>query len=524
MLFSVVSDNVTGILNELGSSPDIIVRNFIYACPNPVNASLIFLEGISDIQSVSENVLWTLLGETRNNGQKAASQSENGQAPHQSEPQPGDSPSNGTIPVSSQMLQAWSEMKNKLTLGSIFELKQFDEVIASLLAGNSILLLDGVPLALSCCTKGGQMRDIQEASTQVVIRGPKDSFTESLCTNIALVRRRIRNKQLWLEEISMGSVTNTSVILMYMKDVAKEEVVAEVKRRLAENTLESVLESGYIEEVLEDPSYSPFPTVYNTERPDVVAGNLLEGRIALLIDGTPFALIVPTVLAQFFTSAEDYYQRYDIGIFLRLLRYTSFVIALLGPSFYVGLITFHQEMIPTSLLISLAGSRESVPFPALVEALVMEICFEILREAGIRLPRTVGQAVSIVGALVLGEAAVQAGIVSHFMVIVVAVTGIASFSTPSYSLAISARLLRFSFVLLAGFLGFYGISLGIIVLVIHLNSLRSIGEHFLAPFTPFKLKQHKDILVRLPFNKRKHLKGESSFAGFNQPKQRGKLS
>jgi spore germination protein KA len=258
------------------------------------------------------------------------------------------------------------------------------------------------------------------------------------------------------------------------------------------------LESGYIEELIQDETYTPFPTVYNTERPDVIAAGLLEGRVAILIDGTPFVLLVPALFGQFNQAAEDYYQRADIGTLLRLLRYLSFFIALLGPSLYIAITTFHQEMIPTPLLISLAAQREGVPFPAFIEALVMELTFEILREAGVRLPRAVGQAVSIVGALVIGQAAVEAGIISAAMVIVVSVTAIASFVFPSYNMAISVRILRFGLMGLAASFGLFGITLGLIAIVLHLCSLRSFGIPYMSPFAPFILADQKDMLFKVP--------------------------
>ena len=237
-----------------------------------------------------------------------------------------------------------------------------------------------------------------------MIRGPKDSFSESIGTNISLVRRRIKSPNLWLENMKIGNVTQTDVAIMYIKGIVSDSIVEELKQRLHAIEIDSILESCYIEELIQDQTFTPFPTVYNTERPDVVAGNLLEGRIAIYVDGTPFVLIVPTVFAQYFQSAEDYYHRFDIGIFVRLLRYIGFFISLLGPSIYVAAITFHQEMIPTTLLNSLAAQREGIPFPAFVEALLMEGSFEVLREAGVRMPRAVGQAVSIVGApVVLGS-------------------------------------------------------------------------------------------------------------------------
>jgi len=262
--------------------------------------------------------------------------------------------------------------------------------------------------------------------------------------------------------------------------------------------IDGILESGYIEQLIEDQTFTTFPTVYHTERPDSVAANLLEGRIAIFVEGTPFVLIAPTVFIQFFQAVEDYYARFDIATALRFLRVLVFFISLVAPSVYIAATTFHQEMIPTQLVIAIAAQRESVPFPAFVEALMMEVTFEILREAGVRLPRAVGQAVSIVGALVIGQAAVEAGFVSSAMVIVVSITAIASFATPSFAIAISARLIRFLLMVLAALFGFYGILIGIVLMTLHLCSLRSFGVPYMSPLAPLILSNIRDTLVRFP--------------------------
>ncbi|MED4797818.1 spore germination protein, partial [Priestia megaterium] len=268
--------------------------------------------------------------------------------------------------------------------------------------------------------------------SQTVVRGPRDSFTETLRTNTALIRRRIKSPKLWIESQQIGEFTKTDIALVYIDGIADEQVIQEVKERLSKIDIDGILESGYIEELIQDEDYTPFPTMHNTERPDSVAAGLLEGRIAILVDGTPFVLMVPALFIQFFQAAEDYYQRADISTLIRLMRYMAFFLALLTPSAYIALTTFHQEMLPFALLISIAAQREGVPFPAIIEAFIMEITFEILREAGVRLPRAVGSAISIVGALVLGEAAVQAGLVSPAMVIVVSITAISNFVSPVY--------------------------------------------------------------------------------------------
>ncbi|BCV22496.1 spore germination protein [Moorella sp. Hama-1] len=371
-------------------------------------------------------------------------------------------------------------------------------VVKHVLNGDTVLLLDGYKQALALSTRSWEHRSIEEPITESAVRGPRESFIESLRANTSLIRRRLKTPSLKMEAICLGRYTMTNVVIAYIEDLADPAVVREVRQRLERIQIDGVLESAYIEELIEDNPTSPFPQIDHTERPDKVAAALLEGRVGILVDNTPFALIVPTIFVQFLQSSEDYYERYYLASFLRLARFVALNIALLLPAFYVAVSTFHQEMLPTNLLVKLASQREGIPFPAVVEALIIELTFELLREAGVRLPRPVGQAVSIVGALVIGEAAVSASLVSPAMVIVVAMTGISSFATPSYAMAITLRLLRFIMLILAGTIGFYGIMLGLLVILVHLNTLRSFGVPYLAPVAPANFGDFKDVFVRVP--------------------------
>jgi spore germination protein KA len=384
-----------------------------------------------------------------------------------------------------------------LTVSDTNEVSDFDGLFAFLLSGDAVILVDGSPCGIAASSRGWKDRGVSEPAAQTVVRGPRESFTETLRTNTALIRRRIKDPHLWLETIQIGRVTRTDVAIMYIKGIANEKIVQEVRDRLKRIDIDGILESGYIEELIQDKTFTPFPTVHNTERPDAAAG-LLEGRVVILVDGTPFVLMVPALFAQFLQASEDYYQRWDFATLIRQIRYISLFISLLVPSMYIAITTFHQEIIPPRLLISLASQREGVPFPAFVEALLMEITFEILREAGVRMPRAIGQSISIVGTLVIGQAAVEAGIVSPAMVIVVAITAIANFVIPAFSVGISIRMLRFGLMALAASFGLYGIILGVIVIVLHLCSLRSFGAPYMSPFAPFHLAEQKDTLFRLP--------------------------
>lgn len=373
------------------------------------------------------------------------------------------------------------------------------DVIRHVLIGDSVLLVEGAPQGLRFTTQGWEHRSPEEPLAEPVVRGPKVGFTELVTVNLGLVRRRVQDERLRVERFVVGERSQTSVFLVYISDIAARGLVEEARRRLERIKVDGVLETGYINELIEDSPWTPFPLIQTTERPDVVAAGLMEGRVALLVDTTPHALILPGTFQGMMQSAEDYYSHWTWGSFTRSLRYLYLVAALLGPAMYIAIVTFHQEMLPTDLLLSVMSAREGVPFPALVEALLMELTFEALREAGIRLPKPVGQAVSIVGGLVIGQAAVQAGIVSPAMVIVVALTGIASFIIPNFSMSIAIRLLRFPMMFLAASFGFLGIAFGLLAISVHLSSLRSFGVPYISPVVPDSLDEVKDLTIRLPW-------------------------
>jgi spore germination protein KA len=462
--------NIETIQSELGNSTDIAIREFLLG--GKIQSIAAFADGLCDHKTISNSIIKSLMNapdNSLNQDQKMGTD---------------------------QIIQLVKEQL--LTYGDIKEASDWKQLFHSLLSGDSVLMFEGCDKAIIAATKGGESRGVTETSTQSVIRGPKEAFSESIRTNTSLIRRKIKSPKLWLEERLIGEVTETSVGIMFIKGIANEEIVQEVRNRLDRINIDAILESGYIEELIQDEVWSPFPTVFNSERPDTIAAGLLEGRVAILVDGTPFVLLVPVVFVSFMQSAEDYYQRYDLGTFLRILRFASFFIALLLPSLYVAVATFHQEIIPTSLLLHLAAQREGVPFPPIVEAFIMEIIFEVLREAGVRMPSAVGKTISIVGALVIGQSAVEAGIVSPAIVIIVSFTAITNFVIPSISMGIAVRLLRFGFLMFAGTLGMYGIAVGLLILVLHLASLRSFGIPYLQPFSPFIRKEHQDTLFRYP--------------------------
>ncbi|MDK2960804.1 MAG: spore germination protein, partial [Bacillota bacterium] len=368
-------------------------------------------------------------------------------------------------------LKRWEE--SGLPMGEIKTARTVGAVVTALLNGETCLFGEEWGQALLIDTKGWEKRAISEPDTETVIRGPREGYVENLRTNTSLIRRRLRHPNLRIEHLVLGDITNTQVAIVYIKGLANDKLVEEVRRRLMRIKIDGVLESNYLEELIEDAPFSPFPQVGHTERPDRSVANLLEGKVTILTDGTPFALSVPVTLSCFMQSPEDYYERWPVALGIRIFRYLSLFISLFLPSLYVAITTFHQEMLPTALTVSLAMQRERVPYPAVVEALLMQITFEILIEAGVRLPRPLGQAIGIVGALVIGEAAVRAGLISAAMVIVIAATAISSFAVPAFDLAIAVRMLRLPMIFFGAVLGLFGIFAGLLLILIHLASLRS---------------------------------------------------
>ncbi|MFC7392064.1 spore germination protein [Scopulibacillus cellulosilyticus] len=386
-----------------------------------------------------------------------------------------------------------------ITAAQVKSGQKIQDVLDHILSGETALLVDGIDEAFFIKAISLNQRSVEQPETERAIRGPKDAFTESIKTNVSLVRRRLKTPQLKLENKKVGQLSQTTVVITYLDTIANPSIVEEVHKRIDRIKIDAVEEGGSIEELIEDNAFSVFPQVLYTERPDKLVASLLEGKVGIIVENTPFALVVPVTFFDMMTASEDYYERFVLATAVRMLRYLYLLAALLFPSLYIAIVTFHLEMLPTNLVFSVAASRENVPFPALVEALLMEISFEGLREAGIRLPTPAGQAISIVGALVIGEAAVQAGIVSAPLVIVVATTGIASFIFPNYALSASVRLLRFPMMILAGTLGLYGILLGVFFILIHLSRLRSFGIPYLSAVAPFHFRDLKDVFIRAPW-------------------------
>ncbi|WP_050184150.1 spore germination protein [Domibacillus robiginosus] len=462
-----LEENLKNIQDTLGHSADLVVRIFKIGSMSGRNAAAIFINGLVDKEHVGNFIIDKIM----NDNSKLKSSTA------------------GTL---------FTGIKEQIiTVAEVEETQEWKKTIQAVVSGKTILLLDGWDQAMICPLIGGASRAISEPSSEQTIRGPQESFVESLQTNVSLVRRRIKSANLWVESVTIGDITETEVAVMHLEGIANEKVLIELKERLQKVEVDELIGTNTIEEWIRDGPRSVWPTIYNTQRPDVVMGELMEGRIAVLVDGTPNTLILPATFIEFFQTAEDYYMHWSIASFLRILRLVGIASTLLFPSLYIAFLSFHPDLIPTPLLISLTAQRQEVPFPLFIEVLLLELTFEFLREAGLRMPKQVGQAVSIVGALILGEAAVSAGIVASASVIIVAATAIASFTISNHSMIDAVRILRFIIIILASSLGLYGIGLGFIVLIAHMNSLRSFGVPYLSPFAPLIFRDLKDTFIRV---------------------------
>lgn len=464
-----MQDNLNILQSLFSNCSDIVYRKFnIDSINRP--AVLIFITGLVDTKLINETVIKSLMNIK-------------------------DIPADDlTTGYSAETLK-----NHFLEIANIDTVSTIGEVVFTLLNGNSVFLLDGDINALQIKTPGWKDRSVEETTIERVIRGPKEGFNENIITNTALLRRKIKSPKLKIEEHILGRLTQTKINICYIEGVADDGIVKEVRERIVRIDMDSILESGYVEELIEDTPYTLFPQIQHTERPDKAAAGILQGSVAILVDGTPFVLLAPATMVQFFQSCDDYYERYPTATAIRYIRYTFLGIALLLPGVYVAIISYHKEMIPTPLFISIIQAAHGVPFPVFVEAFIMEIVFEALREAGIRLPGPANQTVGIVGVLVIGDASVRAGIVSPVMVVIIAITAIASFSIPSYDMGYTIRILRFVMLVLGAILGLYGIMLGILALLIHLASLRSFGVNYLSPIAPVNFKDLKDVAARFPW-------------------------
>ncbi|MBR5543203.1 MAG: spore germination protein [Oscillospiraceae bacterium] len=375
------------------------------------------------------------------------------------------------------------------------------DAVTSILIGDTVVLIDTCPDAIVANSKKYALRGIGVPETENAVNGPKEGFCELIVTNIGLVRRKVKNPNLKFRFFEVGKQSRTRVCLSYIEGLCEDRIVEKMIERLSDFEIDSVLDVNYVEELMTENPNALFKTMGKTERPDVVAAKLFEGRAALLVDGTPYALTVPFLFVENFQANEDYYESFYFASFVRILRFLSFFIAVSLPGLYVALLSYHKEMIPKNLLVSIAASRAAVPFPAAVEMFILLLLFDLLREAGVRLPKAIGVTVSTVGAIVLGQSIVSANIVSPEMIIIVASCGIASFLTPK--LEESIALLRLVFLLLSATLGIYGYAAAVIAMTSYISSLESFGVPFCAYTIPQSREGAKDVYIRAPWQRMK---------------------
>ncbi len=473
IISSNITRNLERIKEELKDCDDVVYRPIKVGEKQKFNMAIIYIDGLTDKELISNFAMEPLLNEARKEKPNPKSIKDN--------------------------LFELVE-KGNIAVTEVKELKTLEEAIDDVLVGETILLVDGYNRILMLSSRGWPMRGISEPQIETVVRGPRDGFNETVKVNASLVRRRIRDPKLKSKYMQIGIRSKTDVVLMYIEDIANKKLVNDVKSKLEKIDIDAILESGHIQYLIEGNRFSPFPQAQTTERPDLVAASLYEGRIAILVDNTPFALIVPATITTFLQSSEDYYNRWFVTSLVRVVRYFAVVISLVFPALYIAMTSYHPGLLPTQLALYVAATRNTVPFPAFVEAFIMEITIELLREAGSRLSGPIGTTIGIVGGLVIGQAAVEAGIVSPLMVIIVAVTTISSFAIPNYDVATGFRTLRFFIMALAAGLGLYGIMLGLMLILSHLVKLNSFGVPYLSPFTNIgaNLKDLKDTFIKFP--------------------------
>lgn len=453
-----LTDNIEHMQRLFSDTPDLVIRKLTISQTSE-QAVLVYLEGLTDTSVINNDVL----------------------RPLQFQPA-------GGKPGDNLMM----------TVGHMAELKNWPQLEVSILHGRSILFVDGREHAYSLGTGGWPQRAIEDPQMEASLKGAHQGFVETSGQNIALIRRYIPNRELKMKRLIVGERGRTAVTILYLADVANSDLVLALEKRIQELDVDVIINTGELSELIEDNPYSLFPQFVLTERPDSAASQILQGRCVVIVDRSPSVLVAPVSFFSYFQSIDDYSTRWSIATFLRLLRMFAFITATFLPAFYIAVVSFHFEIIPMKLLLTLGESRGQVPFPPFVEAIIMELTLEMLREAGVRLPAPVGQTVGIVGGIVLGQAVVQAGLISNVMVIVVAFTAISSFILPNYDMVATVRLMRFMLMILASLFGFVGIIIGLMSMIAHLLSLKSLGMPYGIPLAPVRFTDWKDTLIRAP--------------------------
>ena len=489
---------------------DIVIRKFtLNGKGKQYNAALIYIDGMVNSDIVNHYVLNPLMHKNQTNTEKSTE----------------------TLIINkntdlnfhtTQTPELQNIIYNSLiSQNSIKTESQFSNIIPEINAGFTCLLVDTLDQAFCVEAKGYKTRSITKPENEVVVRGSQEAFVENIRTNTSMIRRIINNENLVIEQLSLGKVTKTTVSFCYMKNIANEDLVNEVRFRLSNIDIDSIINSGTIEQLIQDSSSILFPQTFATERCDRACNNILEGRIVILVNGNPYALIVPAILIDFITSPEDTNLKHQYGNLIRVIRSIAFFVAMFMPALYVAITNFHQELLPTDLVFAISAMRRSIPFPVIVELLIMEISFELIREASLRVPAPIGSTIGIIGGLILGEAAVSANLVTPLLIIIVAVTGICSYAIPDFSLNFTIRTFRFMYIILGYIAGFLGISFGMFIQLILLSNLQSFGASYFSPYLPPTNKNTDSSFFIKPIWKKEN---RSSFLNTKRPIQEDKVS
>ena len=455
---------------------DIIMREFSLTSRNKQYKSfIIYIDGMVDSQLINRFVLNPLMLRNINNTYDGDIEKE----------------------MSSQLLKDKITVKKVKTVtlvdyiynclmpqNTLKKQTEFKEILSSINSGNCILFVDTIDTAFDIDVKGFKQRGVEPPNNEIVIKGPQEAFVENIRTNTSLLRRIINNENLIIESLSVGEMSNTKCAICYMQNIANSYLVAEVKYRLNNLSIDTLISTGQLEQLIEDNSYIGIPQLISTERPDKCSKYLMQGRVVILVNGNPYSLIAPSVFIDFLASPEDINLKGLFANFLKLIRLMALVITLLLPGTYIAVTSFHQEILPTELLFSILAARENVPFPIIFEIIIMELSFELIREAGLRVPSPIGATLGIVGALILGDAAVNASIVSPILIIIVAITGLSSFTIPDFSFGFHLRIYRFLFILLGFGFGFLGIGIGVFAYLSMICGMKSFGVPFMSPIAP----------------------------------------
>ena len=454
---------------------DIIIRDFILTARNKqYKAFLLYIDGMVDSKLINDFVLKPLMMKN------AANSFEGEQDRIVSE--------SVTNNITIRRVKKFDIIEYisscLLPQNSVEKTKNFDEIIPGVNSGNCALFIDTVDTVFNIEVKGFKQRSVESPQNEVVIRGSQEAFTEVIRTNTSILRRLINNENLVIEDISVGKLSRTKCGICYMKNIANSDLVAEVKYRLNNIEIDYLISSGQLQQLIEDDSRYSLPQIIATERPDNASNYILEGRVAVIVNGSPYVLIMPATFPDFLSSSEDINLKFQFANLLKFIRILALLISLLLPGVYIAITTFHQELLPTELLFAIVSSKQNVPLPIILEIVVMELSFELIREASLRVPSPIGPTLGIIGALILGQAAVDANIVTPILIIIVSITGIASFAVPDFYMSFHFRIARFWYIFAGFFAGFLGIGITLFIHFLILTSIKSFGVYYLSPYLP----------------------------------------